>query len=66
MTAAIQADGCGTPGEPAAVRLDSLELLNHLAYMERRWLCWGELPGVVDTPGNRTTGRRGGSAPVLR
>jgi hypothetical protein len=26
----------------------------------------GELPGVVGARGNRTTGRRGGSAPVLR
>jgi hypothetical protein len=90
-----------------------LELLKHLAYMERRWLCWGfraeqlpdphgdedprplriltyvlqeyarhaghldvarevidgttgELPGVVGARENRTTGRRGGSAPVLR
>jgi hypothetical protein len=59
-----------TDAELRASRLPSgwtpLELLKHLAYMERRWLCWGELPGVVGAPGNRTTGRRGGSAPVLR
>ncbi|MHA6758011.1 mycothiol transferase [Streptacidiphilus sp. PAMC 29251] len=37
-----------------------LQLLNHLVYMERRWLVWGFLAEPIPSPSGTTTSRGAG------